>query len=87
MTGVQTCALPIFRVCAEVAHRTAHTLKSSGATFGAQPFAELCRELEALARDGRLDAMAALLDRADQEWERARSALSTARTAGGVDGH
>ena len=66
---------------AEAARRTAHTLKSSGATFGARPFAELCRELEALAREGRLDAAAALLDRADQEWERARSALSTARTA------
>jgi CheY-like chemotaxis protein/anti-sigma regulatory factor (Ser/Thr protein kinase) len=72
---------------AEAAGRTAHTLKSSGATFGARPFAELCRELEALAREGRLDAAAALLDRADQEWERACSALSTARTAGGVDGH
>ncbi|HZC14152.1 MAG TPA: response regulator, partial [Thermoleophilaceae bacterium] len=72
---------------AEAARRTAHTLKSSGATFGARPFAELCRELEALARQGRLDAAAALLDRADKEWERARSALSTARTAGGVDGH
>ena len=67
--------------------RTAHTLKSSGAIFGARPFAELCRELEALAREGRLDAAAALLDRADQKWERARSALSMARTAGGVDGH
>jgi len=72
---------------AAVARRTAHTLKASGATFGARPFAELCRELETLAREGRLDAAAALLDRADQEWERARSALSTARTAGGVDGH
>ena len=72
---------------AEAARRTAHTLKASGATFGARRFAELCRELEALAREGRLDAAAALLDRADQEWELARSALSTARTAGGVDGH
>jgi HPt (histidine-containing phosphotransfer) domain-containing protein len=72
---------------AAAARRTAHTLKSTGATFGARPFAELCRELEALAREGRLDAAAALLDRADQEWERARSALSTARTAGAVDGH
>jgi CheY-like chemotaxis protein len=72
---------------AEAAGRTAHTLKASGATFGAQPFAELCGELEALAREGRLDATAALLDRADQEWERVRSALSTGRTAGGGDEH
>jgi HPt (histidine-containing phosphotransfer) domain-containing protein len=70
-----------------VARRTAHTLKASGATFGARRFAALCRELEALAREGRLDAAAALLDRADQEWERAHSALSTARPARGVDGH
>jgi HPt (histidine-containing phosphotransfer) domain-containing protein len=72
---------------AEAARRTAHTLKASAATFGARPFAELCRELEALAREGRIDAAATLLDRADKEWERARSALSTARTAGGVDRH
>ena len=86
-TQMATLHSAVERGDAEAARRTAHTLKSSGATFGARPFAELCRELEALAREGRLDAAAALLDRADQEWERARSALSTARTAGGVDGH
>ena len=48
---------------------------------------DICERLIALAREGRLDAAAALLDRADQEWELARSALSTGRTAGGVDGH
>ena len=57
------------------------------ATTHAAVTAELCREVEALAREDRLDAAAALLDRADQEWERARSALSTARTAEGPDGH
>src|SRR3954454_23316683 len=62
---------------AKAARRTSHTLKASGATFGARPFAELCRELEALAREGRLDAAAALLDRADEAWEQAHFALET----------
>ena len=86
-TQMATLHSAVERGDAEEACRTAHTLKSSGATFGARPFAELCRELEALAGDARLDAVAALLDRADEEWERARAALSTARTAGGVGGH
>src|SRR4029453_13335159 len=48
---------------AEVGRRRAPPLKASGAPFGARPFAEPCRELEGLAREGRLDAAAALLDR------------------------
>jgi HPt (histidine-containing phosphotransfer) domain-containing protein len=64
---------------APVARRAAHTLKSNGATFGAQSFAELCRELETLGREGELDAASELLGRADQEWERVREALGAAR--------
>jgi CheY-like chemotaxis protein/HPt (histidine-containing phosphotransfer) domain-containing protein len=86
-TQMATLHSAVERGDAEAACRTAHTLKSSGATFGARPFAELCRELEALAGDARLDAAAALLGRADQEWERAREALSMVRTAGVLDGH
>jgi PAS domain S-box-containing protein len=86
-TQMATLHSAVERADAQEACRTAHTLKSSGATFGARPFAELCRELEALAGEGRLDAVAARLDRADEEWQRAREALSTARTAGGVGGH
>ncbi len=86
-TQMATLRSAVERGDAEEACRTAHTLKSSGATFGARPFAELCRELEALAGEARLDAVATLLDRADEEWHRAREALSTARRAGSVDGH
>jgi HPt (histidine-containing phosphotransfer) domain-containing protein len=64
---------------AETARRVAHTLKSNGATFGAQPFSELCRELEALGRSGELDAAPALLQRAEEEWGRVREALGAAR--------
>jgi CheY-like chemotaxis protein len=64
----------------EAAGRTAHTLKSNGATFGARPFAELCRELETLARDGELDAAPELLERTAAEWGRVREALAAART-------
>jgi CheY-like chemotaxis protein len=57
------------------ARRAAHTLKSNGATFGAQPFATLCRELEALLREDRLAAAPELLGQAEEEWARVRDAL------------
>ncbi len=61
---------------AEEARRVAHTLKSNGATFGASSFAEVCRELEAAAKLGELDgAAAALVERAEREWEGVRDAL------------
>jgi PAS domain S-box-containing protein len=70
---------------AEAARRAAHSLKSNGATFGAEPFAELCRELEARTREGELDAAPGLLARAEEEWERVREALATARRGGAPD--
>ena len=36
----------------EALHFAAHTLKSSSATLGAKALAELCRQLEALGRQG-----------------------------------
>src|SRR3954454_13402015 len=49
--------------------RAAHTLKSNGATFGATPFAELCRELEELAKTGDLAGAAELAGRIEAEYE------------------
>jgi PAS domain S-box-containing protein len=69
---------------ADAARRAAHTLKSNGATFGAQPFADLCRQLENLGREGQLDAAPELLGRADEEWERVRIALAAARRGGAL---
>jgi HPt (histidine-containing phosphotransfer) domain-containing protein len=58
------------------ARRVAHTLKTHGATFGAGPFTEICRELEAIAKADELDGSAvALVDRAELEWGRASTAL------------
>src|ERR687898_1389574 len=67
--------------------RVAHTLKSNGATFGARPFAELCRELEARAREGDLGETPDLLARVDDEWERVREALQTTSREGVLNGH
>jgi PAS domain S-box-containing protein len=64
---------------AQEAGRAAHTLKSNGATFGAEPFSELCRELEALGRRGELEAAPALVERAEEEWGRVREALGAVR--------
>jgi CheY-like chemotaxis protein/HPt (histidine-containing phosphotransfer) domain-containing protein len=43
-------------------HRAAHTLKSNAATFGALRLAEMCGELEAMAKDGALDGAAQRID-------------------------
>ena len=39
---------------ADELRRAAHTLKSNGATFGAEQFSELCRQLEQRAKSGQL---------------------------------
>jgi HPt (histidine-containing phosphotransfer) domain-containing protein len=48
--------------------RAAHTLKSNGATFGATRFADLCRELEMLARSGDLSGAPDLAARIEAEY-------------------
>jgi PAS domain S-box-containing protein len=54
---------------ADELRRAAHSLKSNGATFGANTFAELCRELEQRAKSGELDGAAELIDRIEREYE------------------
>src|SRR4029078_262108 len=51
----------------EELRRAAHTLKSNGATLGAQEFAELCRTLEQRAKSGELDGDSELVTRVEQE--------------------
>jgi signal transduction histidine kinase/DNA-binding response OmpR family regulator/HPt (histidine-containing phosphotransfer) domain-containing protein len=62
--------------------RTAHTLKSNGATLGATAFADLCRELEQRAREGRLDGAASLVERIGSELGRVDRALAAVRSQG-----
>jgi HPt (histidine-containing phosphotransfer) domain-containing protein len=59
--------------------RTAHTLKSNGATFGGQSFAEACRELEERAKSGDLSGAAELVDRVEAEYTRFEQALVALR--------
>ena len=61
---------------AEEARRAAHTLKSSGATFGAEGFSELCRQLEGKAKAGLLADSAELVGQAQAEYARVETALA-----------
>jgi PAS domain S-box-containing protein len=63
---------------AQQLRRAAHTLKSNGEVFGATRLAELCRELEAMAKAGTLMAAAELLSRIDEEYARVEGALRAA---------
>jgi signal transduction histidine kinase/DNA-binding response OmpR family regulator/HPt (histidine-containing phosphotransfer) domain-containing protein len=54
---------------------TAHTLKSNGASFGATTFANLCRDLEMMAKNGSLEGAAATLAQAETEYSQVQVAL------------
>ena len=64
----------------EELRRAAHTLKSNGATLGAEQFAELCRTLEQQAKSGELDGASELVDRIGQEFLPLEEALSALRS-------
>jgi HPt (histidine-containing phosphotransfer) domain-containing protein len=55
-------------------NRAAHTLKSSSATVGAMTLAQLCKEIEAIARTGAI-IEATLLSQLETEYETVRTAL------------
>jgi CheY-like chemotaxis protein len=65
---------------AEELRRAAHTLKSNGATLGAEEFAELCRSLEQRAKSGELDGAAELVDRIEQEYRPLEEVLVALRS-------
>jgi len=67
---------------AEEVRRAAHTLKSTGAAFGATRFSELSRTLESLAGSGTLGGAAELIRRIEAEYHRVRIALETVRERG-----
>jgi CheY-like chemotaxis protein/HPt (histidine-containing phosphotransfer) domain-containing protein len=64
----------------EELRRAAHTLKSNGATLGAQEFAELCRTLEQHAKEGELDDASELIDRIEQQYRPLEEALAALRS-------
>jgi HPt (histidine-containing phosphotransfer) domain-containing protein len=64
----------------EELRRSAHTLKSNGATLGAEEFAELCRTLEQRAKAGELDGASELVDRIEREYRPLEEALCALRS-------
>jgi CheY-like chemotaxis protein/HPt (histidine-containing phosphotransfer) domain-containing protein len=56
-------------------NRTAHTLKSSSASYGAPGLSVLCRELEIYTRLGKLDGAEERLQRIEAEFARVKAAL------------
>lgn len=56
-------------------HRTSHSLKSSSAQMGAFHLSKLCRELEAMGRDGSLDGARELVQQTYREFERVDAEL------------
>jgi HPt (histidine-containing phosphotransfer) domain-containing protein len=71
---------------AELLGRAAHTLKSNGRTVGATAFADVCAELEALARVGLPGGAGALVEQAELEWKRVHGELLAVRDGGRVGG-
>jgi len=63
----------------EELRRAAHTLKSNGATLGAEEFAELCRTVEQQVKAGRLEDLSQLVDRIEREFPPLRDALNSLR--------
>ena len=64
---------------AEDLRRASHSLKSTSATFGAMALSEVARQLEYLAREGRLEEASEQIAQAEAEFARARIALEATR--------
>jgi HPt (histidine-containing phosphotransfer) domain-containing protein len=64
---------------AVVLRRTAHSLKSHSAQFGALHFSNLCRELEGVGKAGTVEGAAERVTQAEKMYEAVRVALETAR--------
>jgi CheY-like chemotaxis protein len=59
--------------------RASHSLKSTGATFGAMALSAVARQLENLARDGKLEEAGKQIAQAEAELARAKTALEAIR--------
>jgi HPt (histidine-containing phosphotransfer) domain-containing protein len=55
--------------------RSAHSLKSNSASFGARPLERLARELEYMGRDGQLESAATKMPELEAAYEEAAGAL------------
>jgi HPt (histidine-containing phosphotransfer) domain-containing protein len=60
---------------ADLFRRSAHSLKSNSAAFGAMTLAELARELEILGKEGCLEGTQDKVVQAENEFQRGQQAL------------
>ena len=60
---------------AEIFRRSAHSLKSNGASFGARQLASLARDMEMMGRDSQLDEAGTKMPELEAEYARAAKAL------------
>jgi CheY-like chemotaxis protein len=63
--------------------KAAHTLKSSSANIGALGLADLCRELERIGRQGKLENIEPVLNELEKEYRRVLAALQKEAAGGG----
>ena len=78
MTGVQTCALPIWAVTAGDASgitRSAHSLKSSSGNIGATVLSQICADLEAVGCGGDTGSAPGLYEKLEAEHVRVQAAV------------
>lgn len=59
--------------------KTAHTLKSTSAQFGALPLAEMCKDIEIQTRNGTLHNIPNHIDHATKEYQRVQEALNAVK--------
>lgn len=59
-----------------VVRHISHTLKSSSASLGALALSARCADIEAMARDGRIDGLSEQLDAMLQDIQQVRAALA-----------
>jgi HPt (histidine-containing phosphotransfer) domain-containing protein len=64
--------------------RAAHTLKSTSAQFGATDLAALCKQIEALAAAGDVQAAAPLIERVVRDYPAVEAALNGLLATEGV---
>ncbi|MGI8971456.1 MAG: Hpt domain-containing protein [Dehalococcoidia bacterium] len=65
----------------ELLRRTAHTLKSNAATFGASLLSEHCQRLEGLTRSGGMEGAEGLVAAIEEAFEQVRPTLDALRQA------
>jgi HPt (histidine-containing phosphotransfer) domain-containing protein len=61
---------------ARLFQRSAHTLKSTSAMFGAKKLSALCKQLEEIGRSNVLDGAAGLIAQTEVEIEKVKAVLS-----------